>query len=218
VSPGLGLAVFFAFFAAGVWALARPRSRAARATLAAVFLVCFAWTGLTGRIAWPFFGWHLYAHGGRTEARFYEVRVADAAGREIKLDARAAPPTMATPLNRIGMRMARLPDAQAVPVAGFLLERARRYRERVASGDAGRPPWKFPPHQTGFRWSPERLAELGPFAELRIYRVDARFSPDGTRLEDREDRLLVRFRASSEGTDGAGAGRARADASGASDA
>lgn len=189
-----GLAIFFAFFASAGWALARPGSRAARGSFAAVFLACFVGAGVVGHIAWPFFGWHLYADGGRPVDHFTEVRVADAAGREIKLDARAAPPTMATPLNRMGGRVARLPDEKAVPVAAFLLERARRYRERLESDRAGRPLWKFPPHQTGFRWTRERLAGLGPFEELRIYRVDVRFSPDGTRLEDRRDRLLVRFR------------------------
>ncbi len=207
VHPQTQLLVFVLFFGVSALAIAVPRWRFARRAFTWVFVTLLLWFGLTGDMAWPFFGWHLYAYEGKTDLTFYEVRLADDAGRELRLDARAAPPTMSTPLTRIGDRMAHLEPERAAPIAAFLVDRAGDYRQRVErEGIARRPWWQFPPHQSGYRWTRDRLTGLGPFRELRVYRIEATFSPDGREVLERREQLAARFVVTPEGGEERGAG------------
>lgn len=185
---------FGVFFGAAALAIVFHRRRAARIAFLTVFVTLLCSAGFSGRIHWPFFGWHLYAHAAKHHITFYEVRVADARGRAIRLDARAAPPTMATPLNRIAKRMKDLPGDDGLRIADFLLRKAADYRAEVERrGRVGHPAWKFPAHQMGYRWTADGLADYGPFVELQVVRIDGLFTPDGRGLRDRREQLIVRY-------------------------
>ena len=185
---------FGVFFGAAALAIVFHRRRAARIAFLTVFVTFLCSAGFSGRIHWPFFGWHLYAHAAKHHITFYEVRVADARGRAIRLDARAAPPTMATPLNRIAKRMKDLPGDDGLRVANFLLRKATDYRTEVERrGHVDHPIWKFPPHQMGYRWTVDDLAHFGPFVELQVVRIDGLFTPDGRGVRERREQLIVRY-------------------------
>lgn len=190
----LRLAVFVGFFATAGAAIVLHRKRWARAGFVGVFVALLCASGLTGKMAWPFFTWHLYATKAETTITYFEIRVADGAGNEVKLDARAAQPTMATPLNRLAKRLVLLPAKHAQGVAMWLLERANAYRRDVdRRGVVIHWPWKFPRHQSGYQWTSGGLDGMGSFVELRVYRVDARFNDDGTELLSKKSTILRGF-------------------------
>jgi hypothetical protein len=188
------LAIFVGFFGAAAVAIWRSDRRWARWGFVALFVLLLGGFGIAGKMSWPFFSWHLYRARATTDLSFFEMRVRDAAGHEIRLDARAIPPSMATPLNRMAERMLSLPPDDAKEVALWLMDHAEVHRERVRrDGPARSALWKFPRHQSGYRWTPETAGELGPVRELRIYRVDVRFSPDGQRVVGRAYHLMAGF-------------------------
>lgn len=191
----LGVAVFASFFAGTALAIYLAHRRWIRATFLSCFFAASVVIGLTGGFLWPFFGWGLYAQRAQETIAFYELRVADREGNEIKLDARAAPPSLATPLNRLAAKIAAKDANFRDEVSRFLLIRARSYRHQVERDGSGAGPlWKFPPHQGGVLWTRAHLASLGRLQMVRVYRVEAHFSEDGTRLLSRSDRLITEYR------------------------
>lgn len=187
--------MFASFFAGAAVTLYLAHRRSIRTLFLTCFLAASIAVGLTGGVVWPFFGWGLYAQRAQETIAFYEVRVADHLGNETRLDARAVAPSMATPLNRLAARIADGDAAYRDAISVFLLEGARSYRRRVDErGRVDAALWKFPPHQGGYQWTRADLAYLGELHKVRVYRVEAQFSADGTRLLSRSDRLVAEYR------------------------
>ena len=138
--------------------------------------------GFAGRWVWPFFSWHLYAFEAPTEMVYYDIRVADADGDEWRYDARAASPTLATPIRRFAQKLPDKNPDEARALAAFLLDRAEGYRQRVLSGDANYNWFKFPPHQIGIAWDRQSLKEADAFESLRVYRIEAEITSDGRQV------------------------------------
>jgi hypothetical protein len=97
-------------------------------------------------------------------------------------------------MNRLAKRLVLLPPKFAQQVAVWLLARANGYRSEVDSEGVVYPwPWKFPRHQSGFQWTRGGLDGMGDFTELRVYRIDATFSADGSRMVAKRPLLLRGF-------------------------
>ncbi len=188
------LAVFLGYFAVALAATILHRYRRAREAYLAIFFALVIVPGLTGVWAWPFFTWHLYRYRAPTDVTFYEIRVADGAGHELKYDARAVPPSLATPLTRFAARFPTYSPKHSRAFANYLLERARTYRARIETGRRGYLRYlRFPRHQLGFYWTKDLLAGLGPFEKVRIYRVHLRLSGDGEELLAREEQPVADY-------------------------
>ena len=153
--------------------------------------------GFKGGIKWPFFSWHLYGYNVDKNIKFYELYVADDEGTEIKYDARAVPPTLTTPLRRLAERMTTMSEVEINEIGTFLYKGACSYRQKIKSGSISlKKLVKFPSHQFGFKWDVENLNSLNEFTCLRVYKVKAELSEDGTTLIgiEREKQLDLRFK------------------------
>jgi len=143
---------------------------------------------------WPFLGWHLYAIDAPTDLTFYEVRLSDGNGGEIKYNARAAPPSLTTPIRRLATNMVlQFSEIQRQECADFLFKKGVEYRDKVEQ-NLHRPFYlKFPLHQFGFRWSQENLEGIENFKFLRIYRIQALFSENGRVLKKKDQYLELEY-------------------------
>jgi hypothetical protein len=95
-----------------------------------------------------------------------------------------------SPLRRFARRLPAMPPSDAREFGEFLLVSARRYKGFVmAGGDSW---WlvKFPPHQMGVLWTRERLHELGPIEQVRVYAIEDELSPDGRELSSHRESLV----------------------------
>jgi hypothetical protein len=179
----LRLAFFLCFFAAAGVAIYFNDRTVSRQGFLALFFVFLLLSGSTGLFAWPFFNWHLYPGERSAEESFYELRVVDADGDELKYDARAAPPILATPVKRLTTQMATEYTAEQRRRMGcYLLDRARSYRAEVGEPSIGEAV-KFPRHQFGFRWQPRHLDGIDRITAVRGYAVTVEVTPDGRELE-----------------------------------
>ena len=139
--------------------------------------------------------WHLYAHLYSADFQYHELRIADADGHEIQYDARAVPPSLATPIKRFAERLPDLTDTDQKAFSRFLLENASTYRRKIEEGKPALLDWiPFPRHQWGFRWSESTLGELSSFEEIRVYLIQAELSDDGRHLLNETETLMGRYR------------------------
>jgi hypothetical protein len=185
---------FIGFFFMLAVALTFNKVKLVRVGFGCIFTVAFLLAGLTGRSYWPFFSWHLFGIVQTQDLSFYEFRVQDSLGNEIKYDARAIAPSLATPLRRLAAEFPNLPPNDKVEVGRFLLSSAIDYQRIVLKDDVSiLDMLKFPPHQIGFAWTVENISELGPIVSLVVYKVEARFSADGTQIETFEKELIEQF-------------------------
>jgi hypothetical protein len=144
---------------------------AARKPSPQVYLVFFfgllLWSGLSGRILWPFHPWGLWGVIQPTEKVYYELEVADARGNRLRYDQNAARPILPTQLHQLGEVFI---ESQSAPrreqLGRFLLSRANAYREkRLSDGDFST--WaKFPGREFGTTWTQSDLAACGPFTHI----------------------------------------------------
>lgn len=136
--------------------------------LVAIILYC----GLSGANHYPFISWHLFGYRAEPLIDFFELRVADEQGKELKYDARAVRPSLASPIRRLALKMAEMRSDQFVELSIFLTNEARLYYIQPPILDE----LKFPPHQIGYKW---KDTDIGIPVGLRIYRVEVQFSEDG---------------------------------------
>lgn len=184
--------LFVGFFVAAGIAIAFNRSKYTRAGFLLLFIGILFWYGIGGGIGWPFVAWHLFQHPTSEPYSYYELRIVDEKGNELKYDARAAPPTLATPVNR-DARLIASDTAISHDLACFYLDKAREYRDSIGKPA---PAWeflKFPRHQFGFEWDRTGVDSMGRFIAVRVYRVQHWTSTDGTEIRTRNERSLVTF-------------------------
>jgi len=178
---------FFLLMGVAIAASHRPQARGFGLALLTTLIFVH---GLVGRTTWPFFSWHLYAFRAGPEVSFAELRLVDEAGRELRYDPRAIPPSLPTPLRRLAGRLPELPAPAQREISDFLVGRAETFRSQLRSGL----PWwrwlRFPPHQWGWAWSSEAVAPTQGFQRLRVYRNDVRFDPQGRHIMERRSRLV----------------------------
>lgn len=194
MSERLVVIVFQGYYLLALAATVFHRNRLVRGIYLTGFLALASASGFTGTMAWPFFSWHLYAYEAPAHFVFLQIRVADRAGREIRYDARATPPSLTTPLRRFASQFATYSREDAQEFARFLLDQASAYRARLGQPDPT--VWsrlRFPRHQLGFRWSSETISDFGDFEEVRLYRVEVALSHDGRTLLSKHERLLARY-------------------------
>lgn len=174
---------FILFVLATIGAAVFSRHKWVRAGYVSFLLTFILYCGLLGRAHYPFVSWHLFGYLAEPSIEFYEVRVFDAEGDEVKYDARAVRPALITPIRRLALQMRNMPDQQFQDLSRFLVERGRDYLERPRVLDM----WRFPPHQIGIRWDKELV---DPPVGLRVYRRQILFSEDGRELVASTDTLL----------------------------
>ena len=195
---GLGLVTvlfFVGFFTLTAIAIAFTTRKQIRDCYIIFLLVLIIVPGISGRWLWPFVNWHLYAYRASTILSYYEIRIADKNNREIKYDARAVPPSLATPLRRFARKIPDFSPHDSQEFASFLLRSASLYRKQLEKGSFGLGQMiKFPPHQIGFRWTQDDLRSYQQFVDIRIYRVDAKFSGDGRELVQKSEMLVEVYR------------------------
>lgn len=196
LDPALAAIVaFLLYFSVSCLAVIYHRKSTVRTAYLVFFFTLLTLPGLFGRWAWPFFSWHLYSYAAPTDFAFYELRVADVAGQEIKYDARAAAPTLQTPVVRFARRLPELPPHRAATFASFLLARAEAYRQRLFSGSPSLVELlKFPRHQLGFYWTRERIENFSRFEELRLYHRHVTVSHDGAEVLHQSEKLIAVYR------------------------
>jgi hypothetical protein len=189
--PNLPVAPFFvAFFTVMAVAIAASRHAAARRAGVALLLALLFYHGLTGRMTWPFFSWHLYGRRASTTLDFHQLRLADAAGREVRYEPLAVPPALPSPLRRLAGRLPGLEEPGRGEVARFLLERARARRRAEAEGTLPRRWLHFPAHQAGAGWDREALVTMGAFETLRVYAIHVELDPTGRDVLSRREAVV----------------------------
>ncbi|WP_135365003.1 hypothetical protein [Halosimplex halophilum] len=145
----------------------------------------------------PFTHLHKYTESSSNPTAYYEIYVVDANGNELRYDGNAARP--AGTLTRFGGGIAtEYSDAEAKSTAAYLLDRARRYRQRVRDGRGVRSHVDFPPHALGDRWDGETLARYDDFVGLRVYAVELRYEASGRSIDERDRTLVASLRREGE--------------------
>ena len=185
---------FFLFYLVTGIALYFCDFRFVRKIYLTFLFVCLSIPGLTGGWCWPFFNWHLYAYSSSTNFSFNEIRLADVHGNEIKYDARAVPPSLATPVRRLASAYPGLPAQNARELSDFLVSQASVYRGKIESGENRvLSLLKFPRHQMGYKWTKELLSNMSDFSEIRIYRIDINLSRDGREILRQVESLEAKY-------------------------
>lgn len=184
--------LFVGFFTLAGIAAYYNESKVVRRSFVAVLLVVLVVSGATGLYVWPFFNWHLYPGQQSQTETFYELRVVDAEGNELKYDARAVRPALATPMRRYGKKMvADFTRNERRRFGCFLLDGAESYRDAVGHRQSVPYPLKFPPHQFGYQWTPERLNGIGEIRAIRDYRITVTLSEDGRLVRNYDEEMVL---------------------------
>lgn len=184
---------FVGFFTLAALAVVFHKNKRVVSVYLLAFYTCQAATGIVGTV-WPICSGRLYPRVEPTERKYYEIRVVDSNGQELKYDARALNLTTATWLHRLPGDMQGYTDEQNQELERYLLQKARGYRQVVERGALRIATLlKFPSHQFGFRWTKAMLHRYAEFTEIRRYRVRAVLSTDGRRLIDKTDEQLGAF-------------------------
>lgn len=178
------IGVFTLFFTAAAVSLRYNRNTLLRGGFITLFFIFLIIPGFTGVASWPFFPWQLYENAGPTETTFYEMRVVDDEGTEIRYDARAAHPIVGAISRRYARNIAGAgwnpyPPLEARIQSCYFLDKAIEYRERDLQS---KHPQLVPRHQRDYEWTRSKLAGMGEFTALRVYRVDVDIAENGTKI------------------------------------
>lgn len=187
------IGVFVAFFTAAGIAIYFNRNKKVRRSFIAVFFVFLLIPGLTGLATWPFFPWQLYDNAGPTDATFYEMRVVDNNGNELRYDARAAHPIVGSISRRYARNMAgtgwaAYTENEAQIQGCYFLKQALEYRKRDLSPAH---PSVVPRHQWDMKWTRQQLDNYAEFTSLRVYRVNVLVAENGTQLQSVSDSRIM---------------------------
>ena len=188
------LLVAIAFFIVASFVIFFRNNEQSRRVFLIIFFLLVLVPGLTGRTSWPFFSWHLYGIQQDDTFKYYEMRVSDGAGNELKYDARAVRPSLATPIRRYAAQIASADPNDQTELLKFFLEEAQEYQGKLEQS----PPnffrfLKFPDHQYGYRWPDAELSDLGPIESIKIYKVDADLTNNGQDIESLYRELVIAY-------------------------
>jgi hypothetical protein len=186
-------AVYVSFFLGTIVVLVFAHRRFSREVWLAGFFTTLLAVTLVGMPLLPVVDMHKFDQPSDEEETYYDVRIVDAAGNEIRFDDRATPPVMGTRTSTHGGQLAAAyTDAQRVEMAEFLVSNAAEYREELESGDRGMTDRLQPPRYVDDRaWTAAELDSYGPFEAIRVYERTVHYGDDNTEVETNEERLRV---------------------------
>lgn len=151
---------------------------------------------LVGAPLLPFVDMNKYADSTDEEFTYYEIRMVDAEGTELRYDTRAIPPVKGgTRHSRLGGLMVEsYSDGERLEMARFLFDSAVEYRAEVEADEARRlERLQAPRYVDSEPWTREDLADVEPFRSIRIYEVTLVYEDDNTGIASRDERERLRI-------------------------
>ena len=190
VVPG----VVAGFFAAALVAVTlRNRPRVRRSYVTGFLSVLIAVNLMLSVVPAPMFHWHKFSEQRPAEQTHYEIRVVDADGRELYYDSAATLGSESVRMNDLERKMrTEFSDRKNREVALWLLERARKHRDRIEDPSVLRF-LRFPPHGVSDRWTTGTVDDYSSFVGIRLYRVDVATSEDGTEIAAVSEELVAEY-------------------------
>lgn len=185
--------VYAGFFLGTLGILAFARRRYAREVWLAGFFTTLLVVTLVGMPLLPVVDMHKFAHPSEEEETYYEIRIVDASGEELRFDDRATPPTTGTRTSTVAGQMAdEYTHEQRLEMGEFYLTNAREHRQAVESGDRSVTDRLQPPRYVDDRaWTAAELEAYEAFEAIRIYERTVIYSDDNTAVESNEERPRV---------------------------
>ena len=185
--------VYVLFFLGTLGILAFARRQYAREVWLAGFFATLLAVTLVGMPLLPVVDMHKFAQPSDEEETYYEPRVVDAAGNELRVDDRATPPVTGTRTSTVSGQMADgYTDDQRLEIGEFYLENAREHRQAVESGEQSMSDRLQPPRYVDDRaWTATELESYEAFEAIRIYEHTVVYSDDNTAIESTEERPRV---------------------------
>lgn len=151
---------------------------------------------LVGAPLLPFVDMNKYADSTDEEFTYYEIRMVDGDGTELRYDTRAIPPVKGgTRHSRLGgLMVASDSDAERLELARFLFDSAVDYRAEVEADEPRRlERLQAPRYVDSEPWTGEDLEDMGPFRSLRVYEVTLVYEEDNTGIASRDERERLRI-------------------------
>lgn len=151
-------------------------------------------TSLVGAPIVPFVDMNKFSERADDEFTYYEIRMVDGEGNEIRYDLRAVPPVSgASRHTRLaGMMVHDFSEAERLEMAGFLFESAVEYRAEVESGHT---PWHerldAPYYSQEPPWQPAELEAMSAFESIKVYERTIVYGEEDTEIVDRSERELL---------------------------
>ncbi|AGB39654.1 hypothetical protein Natoc_3956 [Natronococcus occultus SP4] len=185
--------MYVLFFLGTLGVLAVARRRYAREVWLAGFFTTLLAVTLVGMPLLPVVDMHKFAQPSEDEESYYEIRVVDSAGDELRVDDRATPPVTGTRTSTIGAHLSEeYTDEQRLEMAAFYLSNAQEYRQEIESGDRSTTDHLQPPRYVDDRaWTADELEAYGEFEALRVYERTVVYTDDNTAVESTEERPRV---------------------------
>ncbi|MDG5820258.1 hypothetical protein [Natronococcus sp. A-GB7] len=185
--------VYVLFFLGTLGILAVARRQYAREVWLAGFFATLLAVTLVGMPLLPVVDMHKFAQPSEEEETYYEIRMVDAAGNELRVDDRATPPVTGTRTSTVAGQLAEgYTDDQRLEMGEFYLANAREHRQAVESGERSVTDRLQPPRYVDDEaWTAAELREYEAFEAIRIYEHTVVYSDDNTAVESNEERLRV---------------------------
>jgi hypothetical protein len=136
---------------------------------------------------------HLQKFGSPSEENIthHEIRIVDANGNEIVLDARAVEPVPYSRLHGVyGVWGSMLNGSNGTndAVGRHIFTEACSYRQEIQSGPfIWKNSFQIPQHEYGEKWTAKELASYDNFTALRVYRVQKVLNEEETAFETRSE-------------------------------
>jgi hypothetical protein len=186
-------AVYVLFFLGTLGVLAFAHRRLARQVWLAGFFATLLAVTLVGMPLLPVVDMHKFAQPTDEEETYYEIRVVDAAGDEIRFDDRATPPVTGTRTSSVGGLIAEeYTDEERLEMGEFYVEPAQEYRAEVESGERSVTERLQPPRYVDDReWTADELESYEEFEAIRVYERTVTYTDDNTAVASNEDQPRV---------------------------
>lgn len=181
-----GFITFFLISAVGVYYHRNPLVRKGWTVAFVVMLFVPVVIGSN----WPFLAWGLFAEPAPTEVTHYQTYLVESDGDHVRYDTRALGPVTAAVFRGYSKKLVtEWNEPTSERMGSFLVSRANDHREAVKGGYGFRPNFwlpngfRFPRHQLDYRWGPGVINSNDSFVGIRIYRVSAEISQDGSAIQ-----------------------------------
>lgn len=157
-------------------------------------------TTLIGAPILPFVEMNKYSDSTSEELTYYEIRMVDENGAEIRYDLRATPPLAGgSRQSRLGgMMVNEFSDEKRLEMSTFLFESAVEYRAEIERGESSwRERLEAPYYSQEPPWRRNELKGMSGFDSIKIYERTIVYGEDNTEIVNREDRERLRIDPSS---------------------
>lgn len=153
-------------------------------------------TSLIGAPIVPFVDMNKFSERTDDEFTYYEIRMVDEDGAEIRYDLRAVPPVSgASRHTRLaGMMINDFSDAERLEMAAFLYESAVEYRAEIESGQMPlHERFEAPYYSQEPPWEASEMEAMSAFESIRVYELTIVYGEDDTEIVDRSERERLRI-------------------------